>query len=426
MQIPLFGESCALLAALAWGFAVVLFKRSGEEIAPMALNMFKNAVAIVLLALTLAVMAFAQPNQESLLRLFSPRDLWILAISGFLGITLADTLFFASLNLIGVGLISIVDCLYSPFVIFFSLLLLSEQLSVWHYLGTALILAGVYISSGHAPPHDRTRLQLIVGILLGALAIALMTFGIVIAKPTLERLPQTWSPTLWATLIRMIAGTLILAGYAAVMPRRSQQWAVFRPSPVWKYGVPASVVGGYIAMIAWIAGFQYARASIAGVLNQMSVIFAIILATFFLKEAFTLRKGMAVVLATAGVVLVTLSPAPKPDPAANPAPPEQQAALVSPAHCCCHVRFTRSSAGTAREPLSKELEHHGRPDCPTAAGPRFRLQSTSWLRLDTCRAARRVGERAGEGRRPAHAEAVSVADRGPYAVLPVRHYPRSG
>ena len=58
-----------------------------------------------------------------------------------------------------------------------------------------------------------------------------------------------------------------------------------------------------------MAGFKYAeKAAIAGILNQTSVIFAIILAALLLKESFTERKAVAVVLAMGGVVLVMLGP----------------------------------------------------------------------------------------------------------------------
>ena len=79
-----------------------------------------------------------------------------------------------------------------------------------------------------------------------------------------------------------------------------------KPAPVWKYCVPASVLGSYLAMIFWVAGFAYAeKAGRAAILNQTATIFAIILATVILKESFTRRKFVAVSLALLGVVLVT-------------------------------------------------------------------------------------------------------------------------
>jgi uncharacterized membrane protein len=50
-------------------------------------------------------------------------EIYILILSGVLGIAIADTIFFHALNLCGVGIVSIVDCTYSPFAILFSFLL---------------------------------------------------------------------------------------------------------------------------------------------------------------------------------------------------------------------------------------------------------------------------------------------------------------
>jgi drug/metabolite transporter (DMT)-like permease len=299
METSFIGETCALLAALTWACAVVLLKRVGESVSPLALNLFKNVVALILLTFTLLVM----PQSIDLVREFSGEDIAVLLLSGLLGIAIADTVFLQSLNLLGVGLVSIVDCLYSPFVILFSFLILSEELAAAHYVGTGLILVGVFTSSRHAPPAGRTRGQIVLGTVLGAIAMALMSFGIVIAKPVLE---INDFPLIWATTLRLLPATLALALMASVSPQRKEHWSVFRPSSLWRLSVPASVLGMYLAMIFWVAGFKYAKASIAGILNQTSIIFAIILAAVILKEPFTRRKFVAVTLAAAGVILVTL------------------------------------------------------------------------------------------------------------------------
>lgn len=323
--VPL-GEFYALMAAVTWACALVLFKRSGEKVSPLALNLFKNGIAIVLLAVTLAVIG----QGVGTLLAFPARDIWILILSGFLGIALADTIFFRALNLIGVGFISVVDCLYSPFVILFAAVLLHEDLTVPHYVGGGLIVAGVLISSRHAPPADRTRGQLALGVLLGATAIALMAFGIVIAKESLEGFAL-----IWATMLRVLVGTGVLALAAAISPKRRAYWSVFRPSAVWKYSIPASVLGAYLAMIFWVAGFKYTEASIAGILNQTSVVFAIILATVFLKERLTKRKMVSVALAASGAVLVALnpfrtSPPEAQHPSTQPRSAHHEVTLVSP------------------------------------------------------------------------------------------------
>ena len=295
------GQVCALFAALTWAFALVFFKLSGEHIGPLALNFFKNTIGLVLLGATLLVMGDGvAPLQD-----YPPADIYILIISGFIGIALADTVMFHSLNLVGVSLFAIVDCAYSPIVLLFSWLFIAEHLTLAHYLGGGLILAGILISSRHPPPPGRTRRQIAIGAMLGILAIALMAIGIVMAKPVLD---VDGFPLIWGTTIRLAAGTMALAVMAAASPHRRKLYAVFRPAAVWKYSVPGSVLGGFLSMVFWVAGFKYTQAALAAILNQTSVIFATVLAVVLLKEAMTRRKLAAITLAIAGVILVAVDP----------------------------------------------------------------------------------------------------------------------
>ncbi|MBN1512311.1 MAG: DMT family transporter [Phycisphaerae bacterium] len=292
------GEVYALLTAFVWAFALVLFKRGGETVPPLALNLFKNVVSLTLMAVCLLVLG----EGPGTLAAFHRHDLYVLALSGVIGIALADTAFFAALNRIGVGIFSIVDCLYSPFAALFAWLLISERLALPHYIGGALILGGVLLSSKHPPPPGRTRRELITGILLGALSVGMMAFSVVLAKPVLE---AEDFPLMWAATIRLGAGTITLLLLGAASPNRKAVASVFRPSPSWRFTVPASVLGSFLSYLLWIAGFKYAAAATVAILNQTSVIFAIILATIVLHEPFTRRKGLAVSLAIAGILVVT-------------------------------------------------------------------------------------------------------------------------
>ncbi len=139
MDTDLKGEICALAAALTWATALVLFKRSGERVPPLPLNLFKNVTALILLVVTLALMGEGMDE----LRKFAVSDMVILSLSGFLGIAVADTTFFYALNLIGVGLVTIAECLYSPLIILFSILILFESLTVAQIIGKVIILAAV-------------------------------------------------------------------------------------------------------------------------------------------------------------------------------------------------------------------------------------------------------------------------------------------
>ena len=303
MAIPLLGETCALLSAACWAFALVFFKLSGASVPPLSLSLFKNVVGIILLGATMAVQfrvgAEVGDGSTSITDL-ATADLYILMLSGVVGIGLADTLLFYSLNLIGVGLLTIMECVYTPSIILFAWFFLHETVALHHYVGGALVLSAVLVSSSHAPAGDRTRGQLVGGMLLGVAAIVLMALGIVVAKPILEE-----APLIAASLVRLVSGTVVLAIIMAMRRNRAVLFRVFRPSRVWRTVIPASVLSTYLAMVLWIAGYKYTQAPIAAILNQTSTIFALIFATLILKEPFTRRKLAAAALGLGGVAVVT-------------------------------------------------------------------------------------------------------------------------
>ena len=296
MSIPHLGEILSTLAALVWAFSVVLFRLSGRQVGPLALNFFKNTVAMILLLATL-------PFLPEALHWRAPAvDYALLVASGVVGIALADTIFLRSLNVIGAGLSQVVNCSYSPFVILFTFFLLGERLTVGDALGAALILGSILFSTAHAPPDGVSRQDLRKGIGLSTLSMALMALGVTLAKPVLDR-----SPILWATTIRLAGGLGALAAIGLAVPQYRKIWASLRPSRAWRVTIPASVLGTYVAMIIWIAGMKFTQASTAAILNQSSAVFVLPVAALVLKEAITARKLIAVAMAITGLVLVTLA-----------------------------------------------------------------------------------------------------------------------
>jgi drug/metabolite transporter (DMT)-like permease len=136
---------------------------------------------------------------------------------------------------------------------------------------------------------------------LGFFSMVTVALGIVIAKPVLNR-----SPVLWATTMRQIGALAVLVPVALALPERRAIFEVFRPARNWRFTVPGTLLGSYLALIFWIGGMKYSNAGPAAILNQTSSIYVLIFASIFLKEPFTARKVAASVLAIAGIAMVTL------------------------------------------------------------------------------------------------------------------------
>jgi len=293
------GELYAFSCALLWAVAVILFRKTGETIEPVALNLFKAVVGLLLFAATMLV--FGVP--------FFPEEVpvadWLVLLgSGALGIAVADSIFFASLNRLGAGRSAIVDCMYSPFVVLGSALYLGEPRGPWLLPAMALMVVAILV--GTWSPEERAedpaaRRALRQGVALGIVAMLTMAAGIVWAKPVLDR-----SQPMWATSVRLLGGALFLAAQGAMPRWRRGVIKVFSPGPHWKVAIPAAVIGTYFALFLWILGMTYTQTNTASVLNQSSTVFILILATIFLKEPLTWKRGVAILMGMAAAVMVVL------------------------------------------------------------------------------------------------------------------------
>lgn len=290
------GSFYALATAVTWAVAVVLFKKSGDAMAPAALNYFKNLIGLTLFLATFPVLG------ERLVLDAPASDTILLLISGAVGIGVADTLLFRSLNILGAARSAIVSCLYAPFIVGFSFLILGEELSPWIALGGILVVVGVALTGFEKSTSELTRALLAEGIFLGVVATALMGIAIVAVKPVLEV-----HSILWSTTVRMVGGVGVLSLFVLGSAKiRGQVRSALRPSPIWKFALPGSIIGTYIALFLWIGGFKYATAMTASILNQTSTLWMVLLAAMFLHERVTPAKIIAVSLGFVGGVLVLL------------------------------------------------------------------------------------------------------------------------
>jgi len=290
--MQMIGNLCAVGAALFWASAVIMFKKSGEVLSPTALNLFKGVVTLLLLIPTLWL------GGEPLFPDRPFREWFLFGLSGFMGITLADNFFFMALKRLGAGLWAVVDCLYLPLIILLSAIFLDEQIGLKGMAGAALVIVAIGAGSYSGGSASWSQRDLLRGLFWGTLAVSLLAGSIIMVKPLLET-----TSVLWASYIRLLAGVAGLLALAVLQPERKQTLSVLLPSQAWKIALPASIVGNYLAMLAWLAGFKYTLVSVAAILNQLSTIFTFILAAVFLKESVTLPRIVAILLAVAGALL---------------------------------------------------------------------------------------------------------------------------
>ncbi len=290
------GETCSLACALLWAVATISLKRAGETIPAFELNLCKN-IGIALLMLPPILLFEANVFTD-----FTPSEIFLLLLSGLIGVCLADWLLLPSLQLLGAGRNAILDCLYSPFVILFAHLFLGEKLTLVLLLGAALVVTGILAATLCDRHSDKVK-DLPRGLVYGVASMVAMAAGIVMAKPVLETAPFYTSSEL-----RMLAG----AGgglLGLLLTRKTRPFLSLVASHdfphlrVW-VGV---CIPAFFAMCLWILGYRLIEASVASILNQTSTFFILALAALFLGERLTPPKLLGSLLAFSGIALITFA-----------------------------------------------------------------------------------------------------------------------
>ncbi|MEO0226125.1 MAG: DMT family transporter [candidate division WOR-3 bacterium] len=287
------GEALAILCAIIWALAVIFFKKSGETIHPLALNLFKNLLALIFFIPTIYIF------KEELFYPASRNIYLLLILSGALGIGIGDTLYFQSLNLLGAGLSSIVVCLYSPFMIILAILFLRERLTGYQLFGAILIITAILVASLELKKKIVIRRQILIGIMYGVIGTLATATSVVTIKPFLNDLPL-----IWLTSIRLMGGIIVLTMILIFNPARTVIIQSLRLTPNWEYPITGAFLGAYLAMAIWLGGMKYTQISIAAALNQTSTIFIYILAGLILKETVNWRRFLGIIVAFSGVMFV--------------------------------------------------------------------------------------------------------------------------
>ena len=296
-----FGETAALLAAVFWSVAVIIFKSVGSRVSPFVITPAKNVIAILLFGL---VSAFTSVPiwYDGLLT----SDYYRLIISGCLGMGVADLMFLYSLNKIGANRIAIINTLEPSFVLILSFFILGVWMNVTQLIGFLIISGAVLIiAMEKSSRKDIDITTYYKGILLMICAISFSSTGIIIMKPVLDKLTHSMELQIWATMFRLFPGVLITVIILLLKKDCKELLLPIMNKNIASKLLLASGLGTFFALIFWIVGYSnIPNPALASILGQMSAVFIIILAKIYLKEAITPIRIISMCIAFFGMALV--------------------------------------------------------------------------------------------------------------------------
>lgn len=291
------GEVAALFAACFWAIASVVYGLLGQRIPPLQLNLIKGIIAIALLVLTILLTGDFLPT-------LAPMPVFLLFLSGAIGIGLGDTAFLAAINYLGARRVLLLGTLSPPITAIAATILLQEQLNINAWCGILLTILGVaWVVTERVPgTSDVSSTQLWQGIGFGLLAAMTNATGTVISRVAYAT--ASINP-LWAALLRLSAGVLVILIWTWIPNRRdvTSSYPYWRSQRVIFASFFAAFCGTFLGIWLQQTAIKFTAAGIASTLMQTSPLFVIPIA-ICMGEKVSWRAIIGVIIAIAGIGLL--------------------------------------------------------------------------------------------------------------------------
>lgn len=290
------GELATLASAALWAGASMVFASVGGRFPALAMNLVKTGLAFVGLSLTLLLLDG---------RAFPGIQLgnagWV-ALSGLIGLTVGDTLFFASLSRLGTRRALILWAL-TPSV---------TSAMAWAVLGEPVgprLLFGVLVTSSGVAVVLRARAtgptregiwdaRAWLGLAAGLGAVLCQAGGVVTAK-----LGGVGLSGLELSVARLGFGTLALVPLGLHALRR--RGGLPERQDFLRVGI-GTFIGTYLGMWLWMYGLQHAPAGVVATLESTTPVFALPLARLVYREPISASALFGALTAVLGVAILTL------------------------------------------------------------------------------------------------------------------------
>lgn len=299
----IFGGVAALIAALLWAVAAIIFRRLGENVPPAELNLVKGSLAVILMIFTTLVIRESFPVMPLITFL-------LLLISGIVGIGIGDTAYFESLNHMGSRLALLLGMLAPPMTGAIAWLFMGETIPLIGWLGIIITMAGVaWVITEEQSGENVRNINYRQGLKFAFIASLSQAIGAVISRYAMTE-PGVTVSALQTAIIRLLAGIVYLAILLLFSKKPVFTWLRKGSSDTntsrW-YLVRMIALVGFIGTYSavWLQqlSIQYTPVGIAQTLLSTSPLFILPIIAFR-GEKLSFRAVCGAMVALGGIVLL--------------------------------------------------------------------------------------------------------------------------
>ena len=287
----------ATSAALCWAVASLISADVTRKIGGLAFNRLRLFfVSLMLISYTFYIDTWSTINNDFL---------FVILLSGIIGIFLGDTLLFIALQKIGPRRNNILFSLAAPFTVILNIIFLNEIMSLVNLIGCIIVFFGVVIAIAYGNSRDKNhRWELVegnlyLGVIFGIGAALCQAIGLVMMKPILNMGADPIASASLRTLISCIflAFTFFL-NYEIFNTKTSLNLKIIGQS------ILSGFLGMALGMSLLLIALQHADAGIVATLSSTSPIMILFLIWVVTKKIPTTGAWIGTVLAIIGSVLI--------------------------------------------------------------------------------------------------------------------------
>jgi len=289
------GEFAALLTAIFWTITSLAFESASHKIGSVAVNILRLIIGFAFLSV------FNFIRKGFMLPVDASFDNWIwLSLSGLVGFVFGDLFLFKSYTMIGSRFSMLIMTLVPPITAFFSLIILGERLTLFHFLGMTLTFAGIAMAIfNRKSKGEKLSLKLAPKGILYAFGGAVgQALGLVLSKFGMK----DYDPFA-ATQIRIIAG---IFGYTMLVTILAR-WGTVLTATHNKSGMMLTSLGAFFGPFLGVSfsliAVKYTEAGIASTIMSLVPVFIILPAVVLFRQRVTLPEILGAIVSVGGVAL---------------------------------------------------------------------------------------------------------------------------
>ena len=266
-----------------------MFARLGKQMSAWSMNIGKGILALIVMGLILLPSGISLGNTQTIL---------LLAISGILGITFGDTLYFMTLTRLGSRLTLLLGSLIPVTTAIIAAVFLGESISLLSWIGVGLTISGVTYVLWERSDDVQMSTHWKQGVGIGLVFVLANSLSIIFSKLGVEDIPSmdaTFMRQVWA-----MAGF----GFIGFLSGNMLTWVKPLTNPLLlKPLLIAAFIGAFLGTWLSIYALKYTYVTVATVLNSTSPLFILPLAVWVLKEHVSIRAIVGACVALAGIAL---------------------------------------------------------------------------------------------------------------------------